>query len=110
MRGFDTEGKEFLFKVIRWGLSRRPGRGDKVNVLGWEMAYAEPCGEPEQPAQPAGWAGVEALHRLTPGDWAEPECEDVGINHSRSCCPSCVPGWWGQWQEEEGMTQHPRGS
>lgn len=53
MRGFDSEGKELLFKGIRWGLSGRPRRGDKVNLLGWEIASAEPCGEPDQPSQPA---------------------------------------------------------
>lgn len=57
MRGFDSEGKEFLFKVIKWGLSRRARRGDKVNMLGWEMASAGPCGKPEQPSQPAGFQG-----------------------------------------------------
>lgn len=62
MRDFDSEGKEFLFKVIRWGLGGRPRRGDKVNMLGWEMSCAELCGEPEQPSQPAG--SQEVLSRV----------------------------------------------
>lgn len=57
MRGIDSEGKEFLFKVIRWQWGRRPSRGDKINMLGWEMTCAEPCGEPEQASQPAGSQG-----------------------------------------------------
>lgn len=24
--------------------------------------------------------------------------------------PKMCPGWWGQWQEEEEMTQHPEGA